>query len=65
MIIGDRETVYADIFQSGGLWHFNIHRRGNETAVYASRFIDGHLNQADAVAHANNLLKGIADRNRT
>ena len=56
MIIGDKQTVYADIFQSGGLWHFNIHRRGEPAAVYASRFIDGHQTQAAAVAHAANLL---------
>lgn len=56
MIIGDRETVYADVYQSGGLWHFNIHRRGDEIALYASRFIDGHQTQAAAVAHAANLL---------
>jgi hypothetical protein len=56
MIVGDRNTVWANVFQSGGLWHFNIHHSGERFAVYASRFKDGHKLAQDAEKHAADLL---------
>jgi hypothetical protein len=55
--VGDRDSVYAVIFQSGGFWHFNIHRCGEQFAVYASRFKDGHAERQTAIDHATDLMK--------
>jgi hypothetical protein len=57
MTIGDRNMVWANIFQSAGLWHFNIHRIGEQFAVFASRFRDGHAERQTAIDHATDLIK--------
>jgi hypothetical protein len=57
MIVGDRNTVYAIVFQSGGLWHYNIHRVGERFAVFGNNFKDGKPTEQDAVNDAIERLK--------
>jgi hypothetical protein len=60
MIIGDTTTLWANVFRSGGLWHFTIHRHGETFVVYGSRFVDGHAERSSAISHAEDLLKTFA-----
>ncbi len=62
MIVGNRALVWADVFQSGGLWHFNIHRAGEKSAVFASRFKDGHEDRSMAISHAVDLIKAFTPK---
>ncbi len=62
MIVGNRELVWADVFQSGGLWHFNIHRIGEASAVFESRFKDGHEERSMAISHAEGLIQAFTPK---